>query len=99
MPGTAIVFISHRLEELFALADRVTILRDGTYVGTRAMADVTTDELIRMMVGRTLGELFPKQAGRAGRGGAGGRGAGRRGQLCRACRSSCAAARSWAWPG
>ena len=60
--GTAIVFISHRLEELFALADRVTILRDGTYVGTRAMADVTTDELIRMMVGRTLGELFPKQA-------------------------------------
>jgi len=64
--GTAIVFISHRLEELFALADRVTTLRDGAYVGTRAMADVTTDELIRMMVGRTLGELFPKQAVAAG---------------------------------
>jgi rhamnose transport system ATP-binding protein len=60
--GTAIVFISHRLEELFALADRVTILRDGAYVGTRPMADVTTEELIRMMVGRTLDELFPKQA-------------------------------------
>src|SRR5689334_13904698 len=60
--GTAVVFISHRLEELFALADRVTILRDGTYVGTRPMAEVTPDELIRMMVGRTLGELFPKQA-------------------------------------
>jgi rhamnose transport system ATP-binding protein len=60
--GTAIVFISHRLEELFALVDRVTILRDGSYVGTRAMADVTTDELIRLMVGRTLNELFPKQA-------------------------------------
>jgi rhamnose transport system ATP-binding protein len=60
--GTAIVFISHRLEELFALADRVTTLRDGAYVGTRAMADVTSDDLIRMMVGRTLGELFPKQA-------------------------------------
>jgi rhamnose transport system ATP-binding protein len=60
--GTAIVFISHRLEELFALVDRVTILRDGAYVGTRAMADVTTDDLIRMMVGRTLNELFPKQA-------------------------------------
>ncbi len=59
--GTAIVFISHRLEELFALADRVTILRDGTYVGTRAMTGVTTDDLIRMMVGRSLGELFPKQ--------------------------------------
>ncbi|HET9493003.1 MAG TPA: sugar ABC transporter ATP-binding protein [Chloroflexia bacterium] len=60
--GTAVVFISHRLEELYALADRVTILRDGTYVATRDMASVTTEELIRMMVGRTLGELFPKQA-------------------------------------
>src|SRR6476659_7923369 len=60
--GTAIVFISHRLEELFALADRVTILRDGTYVGTREMSGVTTEELIRMMVGRTLNEMFPKQA-------------------------------------
>jgi rhamnose transport system ATP-binding protein len=64
--GTAVVFISHRLEELFALADRVTTLRDGRYVGTRAMADVTTDDLIRMMVGRTLDELFPKQAVEAG---------------------------------
>ena len=64
--GTAIVFISHRLEELFALADRVTTLRDGAYVGTRAMADVTTDDLIRMMVGRSLDELFPKQAVEAG---------------------------------
>jgi rhamnose transport system ATP-binding protein len=64
--GTAIVFISHRLEELFAIADRVTTLRDGAYVGTRAMADVTTEDLIRMMVGRTLGELFPKQAVEAG---------------------------------
>src|SRR5689334_2727743 len=64
--GTAIVFISHRLEELFALADRVTILRDGSYVGTQPMTDVTTDDLIRMMVGRTLGELFPKQAVEAG---------------------------------
>jgi rhamnose transport system ATP-binding protein len=65
--GTAIVFISHRLEELFALADRVTTLRDGAYVGTRAMADVTTDDLIRMMVGRSLDELFPKQAVVAGK--------------------------------
>lgn len=64
--GTAVVFISHRLEELFALADRVTTLRDGRYVGTRAMTDVTTDELIRMMVGRSLDDLFPKQEVRAG---------------------------------
>jgi rhamnose transport system ATP-binding protein len=60
--GTAVVFISHRLEELFAIADRVTILRDGAYVGTRPIQGVTTEELIRMMVGRELGELFPKQA-------------------------------------
>jgi rhamnose transport system ATP-binding protein len=59
--GTAIVFISHRLEELFALADRVTTLRDGAYVGTQPLASVTTDGLIRMMVGRPLAELFPKQ--------------------------------------
>ncbi|HMQ31578.1 MAG TPA: sugar ABC transporter ATP-binding protein [Chloroflexaceae bacterium] len=59
--GAAIVFISHRLEELFAIADRVTVLRDGAYVDTRAMAGVTTEDLIRMMVGRNLAELFPKQ--------------------------------------
>jgi rhamnose transport system ATP-binding protein len=64
--GAAVVFISHRLEELFALADRVTVLRDGTYVGTRAMAEVTAEDLIRMMVGRTLDELFPKQAAAVG---------------------------------
>jgi rhamnose transport system ATP-binding protein len=64
--GTAIVFISHRLEELFALADRVTVLRDGAYVDTRDISNVTTEELIRLMVGRTLSELFPKQAVEAG---------------------------------
>lgn len=60
--GTAIIFISHRLEELFALADRVTALRDGRYVATRMMDEVQASDLIRMMVGRTLDELFPKQA-------------------------------------
>jgi rhamnose transport system ATP-binding protein len=64
--GTAVVFISHRLEELFTLADRVTILRDGTYVDTRDIKGTTSEDLIRMMVGRTLGELFPKQAVEAG---------------------------------
>ena len=59
--GTAIIFISHRLEELYALADRVTVLRDGAYVDTRPMQDVTRDDLIRMMVGRTITNLFPKQ--------------------------------------
>ena len=59
--GTAIVFISHRLEELFELADRVTVMRDGSYVDTRDINDVTRDDLIRLMVGRTITDLFPKQ--------------------------------------
>lgn len=65
--GTAIIFISHRLEELFELADRVTVLRDGAYVDTRQMKGVTRDDLIRMMVGRTIANMFPKQDVKAGR--------------------------------
>jgi rhamnose transport system ATP-binding protein len=64
--GTAIIFISHRLEELFEIGDRVTVLRDGSYVGTQLMKDITRDDLIRMMVGRTITNLFPKQDVRAG---------------------------------
>jgi rhamnose transport system ATP-binding protein len=64
--GAAIIFISHRLEELFSLADRVTVLRDGSYVDTRTIKDVTRDDLIRMMVGRTITHLFPKQEVDAG---------------------------------
>ena len=64
--GTGIIFISHRLEELYSLADRVTVLRDGAYVGTKSMNEVTRDELIRMMVGRTITNLFPKQDVQAG---------------------------------
>lgn len=59
--GTAIVFISHRLEEAFELADRITVLRDGHHVGTGAVDDVTPGEVIHMMVGRTLDNMFPKQ--------------------------------------
>lgn len=59
--GTALIFISHRLEELFEIADRVTVLRDGQYVGTRDMAQVKTEDLIQMMVGRQVDEMFPKQ--------------------------------------
>ncbi len=59
--GTAILFISHRLEELFEIADRVTVLRDGAYVATRPMAGVTQEDLIRMMVGRQVTDLFPKK--------------------------------------
>jgi rhamnose transport system ATP-binding protein len=64
--GTAVLFISHRIEELFEIADRVTVLRDGAYVGTRLVAEARQDELIRMMVGRTIDDLFPKQQVAAG---------------------------------
>ena len=59
--GTALIYISHRLEELPRLADRVTVLRDGQTVGTREMADVTEGELIRLMVGREVEAIFPKR--------------------------------------
>ena len=58
--GVGIIYISHRLEELPRVADRVTALRDGHLVGTRSMAEVDRSELIRMMVGRELSAVFPK---------------------------------------
>lgn len=58
--GVGIIYISHRLEEVFELADRVTVLRDGEYVGTKPVADISKDDLISMMVGRTIDALFPK---------------------------------------
>jgi len=58
--GVAIIYISHRLQEIFTLADRVTVLRDGQYIGTRPVADTTESDLISMMVGRTVDNLFPK---------------------------------------
>jgi rhamnose transport system ATP-binding protein len=59
--GVGIIYISHRLEELSQVADRVTVLRDGRVVGTRPMAEVTRDELIRLMVGREITAVFPKR--------------------------------------
>ncbi len=61
MQGVAVVYISHRLEEVNEIGDRVTILRDGNKVTTRPLADVTTDELIRLMVGRDLDDKFPRR--------------------------------------
>ena len=54
--GVGIVYISHRMEELKVIADRVTVMRDGKYVGTRSMAEVELSEIINMMVGRTIYE-------------------------------------------
>jgi len=59
--GVGLVYISHRLDELFQVADRVTVLRDGTAVATRPMNEVDRAELIRLMVGRELTAVFPKQ--------------------------------------
>ncbi|HEX4047043.1 MAG TPA: sugar ABC transporter ATP-binding protein [Elusimicrobiota bacterium] len=60
--GIGIVYISHRLEEIFEIADRVTVLRDGTTVSTRRGAEAGREVLIRDMVGRELGDLFPRRA-------------------------------------
>ena len=57
--GTGIVYISHRLDELEGLADRVTVLRDGRYITTKAFADTSIPEIVALMVGRTLEEKFP----------------------------------------
>jgi ABC-type sugar transport system ATPase subunit len=58
--GVGIIYISHRLEEVFVLADRVTVLRDGQYVATKPVRLTSEDELVSMMVGRTIENLFPK---------------------------------------
>ncbi|MBL0885536.1 sugar ABC transporter ATP-binding protein [Myceligenerans indicum] len=58
--GRALVFISHRFDEIFDLCDTVTVMRDGAYVDTLPVADTTVDGLVRMMVGRDVAELFPK---------------------------------------
>jgi len=64
--GVAVLFVNHRLEEVFALADRVTVLRDGRHVITAPIAELTPAETIRHMVGRQLDSLYPKQDARPG---------------------------------
>ncbi len=64
--GVSIVYISHRMDEVFSICDRITVLRDGKTIGTRATSDVTPEELIKMMVGRTLEDNFPKVAAPVG---------------------------------
>lgn len=59
--GVSFVYISHRMEEIFSICDRITILRDGEYVGVRVIKETTFDEIVQMMVGRELGERFPER--------------------------------------
>ena len=60
--GIAIIYISHRLHEVLAIAERVTVMRDGRSIETRGAEGVTAGELVQMMVGRTLEDVFPKAA-------------------------------------
>ena len=64
--GVSIVYISHRMEEIFELCDRITVLRDGEYVGTENIAEIDLDHVVQMMIGRTIGERFPKRESHIG---------------------------------
>ena len=64
--GVAILFVSHKLEELFELCDRVTVMRDGEHIVTEDIENMTEDSLINAMVGRTLDNLYPKEFGEKG---------------------------------
>lgn len=56
--GVSIIYISHRLEEIMDICDSVTVLKDGTYVDTKPIGEVTKDSLIRMMVGREMSDIY-----------------------------------------
>src|SRR5213082_3715803 len=64
--GKSILYITHKMDELFEIADEVSVLRDGRYIGTASPLDLTRDELIRMMVGRELSQGFPSARARPG---------------------------------
>jgi inositol transport system ATP-binding protein len=59
--GKGIVYITHKMNELFDIADEVSVFRDGKYIGTERSADVTRDDIIQMMVGREITQMFPKE--------------------------------------
>ena len=64
--GIGIIYISHRLKEIFQLADEVTVLKDGRYIDTRQVADVTMDDLVRLMIGRDLQDVYPRRKAEPG---------------------------------
>jgi len=64
--GVGIIYISHRLEEVPIVGDRVTVLRDGRLIGTRRVSNTSIDEIVKMMVGRTIDEMFPRNYCKAG---------------------------------
>lgn len=64
--GVSIIYISHRMEEIFTICDRITVLRDGKYVGTELISETSFEAIVKMMVGRELGERFPARNGNVG---------------------------------
>jgi rhamnose transport system ATP-binding protein len=64
--GRALLFISHRFDEVFALCDTITVMRDGEYIATAATDSTTVDRIVHQMVGREITDLFPKQAAAVG---------------------------------
>ena len=64
--NVAVVFITHRLDEIFAICDRMTVLRDGCYVGSRDIKDITKNEMIAMMIGRELTKQYPARSSEIG---------------------------------
>ncbi|WP_433475716.1 sugar ABC transporter ATP-binding protein [Spirillospora sp. CA-142024] len=65
--GSSVVIVSHRMSELFAVADRLTVLKDGEVMATRERAETDHDDIVRLMIGRELSDLFPPKAGTAGK--------------------------------
>jgi inositol transport system ATP-binding protein len=59
--GIGIVYITHKMNELFEISDEFSVFRDGRYIGTHAASDVTRDDIIKMMVGREITQMFPKE--------------------------------------
>ena len=64
--GVGLIYITHKLDELPAIADDITVFRDGKFVGAKEFHEVSRDEMIRMMVGRELTDLFPKSPSKPG---------------------------------
>lgn len=64
--GVGVIYISHRLDEIFALADRVTVLRDGESVGTNPVDELTESQMIKLMVGREVSSIYPPSEGEPG---------------------------------
>lgn len=59
--GVSIIYISHRMEEIFEICDRITVMRDGEYIDTKKTSDTNMNELVKMMIGREIGERYPSR--------------------------------------